>query len=349
MERTFSNGEQSFSGMGTIVLRPENGSIGVRPRLGVPALPEDPGSADYFAPEDGWPTTLTLAGWHTRRMAAPRTGFDAPETPSRGPDSGRAARTWLDAQAPRYSMRRFKLVRAFFSLVARAFSRVRVEGIDRLPSGSAVLCFTHQSWADPFYVLAAMPKQRRMYFFGPEQEEMRRGARNRLMRWSGTVVPYRPGKRGLVAATARVESILTGDVLLAIAGEGRIHAGETVVLPLKEGPAYLALRAGVPLVPIAINGTGWLGFRRVVRVRVGPPIDAACLVPSRPGTAEVAGLTAIAQIALESLVGDFPDQPRPRLFGRLLTELFNDWPDGSRPPTQARRPDLKGVRPGSGS
>lgn len=281
-------------------------------------------------------------------MAAPRARLDAPETPLRGPDS-RRARTWLDAQAPRYSIRRYRLVRAFFSLVARAFSRVRVEGVDRLPSGPAVLCFTHQSWADPFYVLAAVPKQRRMYFFGPEQEEMRRGARNRLMRWSGTVVPYRPGKRGLVAATDRVESILTGDALLAIAGEGRIHAGETVVLPLKEGPAYLALRAGVPLVPVAINGTGWLGFRRLVRVRVGLPLDAACRVPTRPGAAEVAALTAGVQIALESLVGDFADQPRPRIIGRLLTELFNEWPDGSRPQTQVRRPDFKGVRPGSGS
>jgi hypothetical protein len=31
MERAFSSMEQSFSGMRTIVLRPENGSIGVDP------------------------------------------------------------------------------------------------------------------------------------------------------------------------------------------------------------------------------------------------------------------------------------------------------------------------------
>jgi hypothetical protein len=35
--------------------------------------------------------------------------------------------------------------------------------------------------------------------------------------------------------------------------------------------------------------------------------------------------------ALEALVSDFPEQPKPGPIGRWLTELFNDWPEGSRP------------------
>ncbi len=254
----------------------------------------------------------------------------------------------LEAQAPRQSVHRYRAVRTFFGAVARSYSRVRVEGMERLPIGPSVLCFTHQSWADPIYLFAAISKQPRMYFFGPEQEDMRRGGRNRLMRWGGVVVPYRPGKRGLVAATARVEEILGEGAILAIAGEGRIHSGETIVLPLRDGPAYLALRAGVPLIPVAINGTSWLGFRRVVRVRVGLPIVAAPQTPARPNAEEVASLTTQTQAALEKLVADFPDQPLPGRIGRKLTELFNDWPDGSRPPAQSRKADLGTVRPGSG-
>ena len=211
-----------------------------------------------------------------------------------------------------------------------------MEGVERLPAGASVLCFTHQNWADPFYMFAAMPGRPRMYFFGPEQEEMRRGLRNRLMRWSGAVIPYQPGKRGLVGATARAESVLGGAALVAIAGEGQIHSGEGIVLPLRAGPAYLSLRAGVPLVPAVINGTSWLGFRRVVRVRVGLPIGTACRIPSRPSADEVARLTGQTQAALEMMVADFPDQPRPGRVGRWLTELFNDWPDGSRPIAQGR-------------
>ena len=46
------------------------------------------------------------------------------------------------------------------------------------------------------------------------------------------------------------------------------------LLRLEEGPAYFALRSGVPLVPIAINGTSWLRLGRRIRVVVGDPIQA---------------------------------------------------------------------------
>src|ERR1035437_4317508 len=99
-----------------------------------------------------------------------------------------------------------------------------------------------------------MPRRPRILFFGPEQEDMRRGARNRLIRWGGVAVPYQPGNRGLVAATVRVRQLIRGGASIAIAGEGRIHSGEGVILPLREGAAYLSLRAGVPLIPVAISG-----------------------------------------------------------------------------------------------
>jgi 1-acyl-sn-glycerol-3-phosphate acyltransferase len=242
----------------------------------------------------------------------------------------------MEVQAPAHSLRRYQAVRASASWIARRYSRVQVEGVEGLPVGPYVLCFTHQNWADPFYVFAAVPDKPRMYFFGPEQEEMRRGVRNRMMRWCGAVVPYKPGSRGLVAATARVQDLLSKGSILALAGEGRIHAGEGVVLPLRQGPAYLSLRAGVPLVPVAINGTGWLGFRRVVRIRVGAPIVAGSEFPSRPTTEDVTRLTAMAQQALEELVSDFADRPPPGSVGRRLTELFNDWPEGFRPAAPAR-------------
>jgi 1-acyl-sn-glycerol-3-phosphate acyltransferase len=159
---------------------------------------------------------------------------------------------------------------------------------------------------------------------------MRHGLRNRLMRWGGVVIPFRLGKRGLMAATARAETLLGEGSIVAIAGEGRIHAGEGIVLPLRDGPAYLSLRAGVPIVPMAINGTMWLGFRRVVRVRVGLSLGVSSL-PGRPAADQVRRLTAQLQSSLEMLVADFPDQPRPGPIGRWLTELFNDWPEGSRP------------------
>ncbi len=92
------------------------------------------------------------------------------------------------------------------------------------------------------------------------------------MSWAGTAIPYKPAKNDLLDATRRVTAVIDSGAVIAIAGEGRIHLGERTLLPLSEGAAYFALRSGVPLVPIAINGTSWLPFGGRVRVRVGDPI-----------------------------------------------------------------------------
>jgi 1-acyl-sn-glycerol-3-phosphate acyltransferase len=233
-------------------------------------------------------------------------------------------------------MWRYRLIRLALRIVTRAYSRFQLEGADLLPAGPSILCFSHQNWTDPFFVISALPAMPRTHFFGPEQEDMTRGFRNRLMRWGGVAVPYRPGRRGLVAATRRVGGLLAAGDRLAVAGEGRIHAGESVILPLLEGPAYMALRSGVALVPVAVNGTSWLAFRRRVRVRIGRPIAPAGDASARPTTEAVEAMTAEARGALLELVSDFVDPPRSRWIGGRLTELFNDWPEGARPPIPPR-------------
>jgi long-chain acyl-CoA synthetase len=214
--------------------------------------------------------------------------------------------------------------------------RVRVEGLERLPPAASILCVNHLSWADPFVVMAALPWFPRVSFFGPKEEDMRRGGRNRLMTWSGTAVPYRPEKDDLLGATRRVEAILGAGERLVIFGEGRIHAGERNLLPISDGPAFFALRARVPLVPVAINGTSWLGFGRRVRIRVGQPLPP----DGRPNRAGVDALTGAMTGAIQALVADAPQPGPPGRFGRWLTEVFNEWPEG-------RRPDAAGGRDAS--
>lgn len=226
---------------------------------------------------------------------------------------------------------RIVLTRLFCGLAARAVVRLRVEGRERLPAGPALLCFSHQCWVDPLILLAALPWSPDFALFGPKEEDMGVGGRNRLMTWTGLAVPYRPGKNDLIDTTRRVQAVFDAHWSLAIAGEGRIHIGEREILPLNEGPAYFALRASVPIVPVAINGTGWLAFGRTVRVRIGDPIP----VEGRPTRERVEALTAATAEALRGLVGDFADRPPPGPFWRWLTERFNDWPEGARPDVPA--------------
>lgn len=222
---------------------------------------------------------------------------------------------------------RYWLSRGAAWIVVRAYLRPRLEGRQRLPAGPAIYCFNHMNWSDPFVLMAILPFRPRLYFFGPKEEDMGVGGRNRLMSWTRTTVPYRPGKNDLRDATRRVSAVIASGGVLAIAGEGRIHASEHELLPLQEGPAYFALRSGVPLVPIAISGTSWLRLGRRIRVVVGEALPAT----GRPTREAVDELTALCWTALHALVADRPDFPRPGPVGRWLTEAFNDWPEGERP------------------
>ena len=221
---------------------------------------------------------------------------------------------------------RYWLTRIVVSCLVRAYMRVRLDGRQRLPGGPAIYCFNHLSWADPFMLLATLPGAPRLFFFGPKEEDMSAGSRNRLMTWSGIAIPYKPAKMDLRDSTRRVEQVLAAGGGVAIAGEGRIHALERDLLPLSKGPAYFALRAGVPIVPVAINGTSWLRFGGRVTVTVGEAIP----VEGRPTREAVDALTARTWSALYAMVADAPEVAQPGRVGRWLTEVFNDWPEGSR-------------------
>jgi 1-acyl-sn-glycerol-3-phosphate acyltransferase len=221
---------------------------------------------------------------------------------------------------------RYWLARLVASSVTRGYLRVRLVGRERLPPGAAIYCFNHMSWVDPFALMAILPLRPRLWFFGPKEEDMAVGGRNRIMSWTGTTIPYKPGKNDLLEATRRVAAVIESGGVVAIAGEGRIHVRESELLPLSEGAAYFAMRSGVPLVPVAIHGTSWLHLGGRITVEIGDPV----LTAGRPSRDAVAEGTMRLTAALGAMVAHAPEVSRPGRFGRWVTERFNEWPEGSR-------------------
>lgn len=221
---------------------------------------------------------------------------------------------------------RYYFSRIVMAAVTRGWLRVAVVGRERLPGGPAIYAFNHLSWVDPFVLMATLPLRPRLSFFGPREEDMEVGGRNRLMLWTGSAIPYKPGKNDLLEATRRVGAVIADGGIVAIAGEGRIGALEDRLLPLNDGPAYFALRSRVPLVPIAINGTTWLRFGGRVRVRIGEPIVG----DGRPDRAAVEAMTVTLAARLQGMLDGWPEPERTGRLAGWLTDRFNEWPEGSR-------------------
>ncbi|MEO8272590.1 MAG: lysophospholipid acyltransferase family protein [Chloroflexota bacterium] len=208
----------------------------------------------------------------------------------------------------------------------KTWFRIDVIGAERVGQGPVVFCFNHLGWTDPLVLMAAFPKQPRLFFYGPKEADLRKGGRNRFMWWFGICVPFSPLKDDLLTSVRWVQAVFDTGGSLAISGEGTIHVHEGELLPFEEGPAYMALRGGVPLVPVAITGTSWARFRGRVTVRIGDPIPTG----ERPTRQALASYTARIWHAIRAMVDGDRELPPPSRFERWATDLFNDWGPGGR-------------------
>ena len=128
--------------------------------------------------------------------------------------------------------------------------RVRVEGAERLPqTGGYVLAPSHRSMAD--IPLLSVITTRRIRFMG-KVEAFKIPVLSSIFRALGGFPVARDGsdRKALRDAMAMLQA---GDIL-AVFPEGTRQQGPKIA-PLQPGAAYLALRAGVPVVPVAIAGS----------------------------------------------------------------------------------------------
>ena len=155
--------------------------------------------------------------------------------------------------------------------------RVRVEGLENIsPDGVYVFASNHASYMDTPVVLGNVPVQFR--FLAKRGLFLIPFLGTHLQR-AGHIPVFRGNARqNLKTLGMAAETIQKRDISLLIFPEGgRSHDG--VMGPFTEGAAYIAIKAGVPLVPLTLVGTRAIlpygsGFPRSGRVRmlIGKPI-----------------------------------------------------------------------------
>jgi len=139
-----------------------------------------------------------------------------------------------------------------FAGVRLAGIRVETIGREKLdPARTYIYMSNHVSNVDPPLLLPLIPQRTSVM---AKKELFRYPLLGTVMR-IGSLVPVDRGHReaGIAAVEAATEVVRQG-ISMTIFVEGK-RSLDGKLLPFKKGPFYLAMQAGVPVVPITIAGT----------------------------------------------------------------------------------------------
>lgn len=198
----------------------------------------------------------------------------------------------------------YRGVRAVVAEFCRAFWRVRIRGLEHIPAeGPFILSPVHRSNVDT--PLVALMGHRTLRFMGKDTMW-----KFRISDWFFTSMGGFPVHRGTPDRDAlrSCERLLADGQPLVIFPEGTRRRGP-VVEEIFEGPAYLAGKLQVPIVPVGIGGSegampkGSRGIRPVkISIVIGEPIAPPAPTESgRVGRKGVRALTAQLQQRLQEL------------------------------------------------
>ena len=199
--------------------------------------------------------------------------------------------------------------------------RVRVEGRENLPQGRPyIVASNHQAWYDPALVLLALPSGVPMvYSMARRDTVFDRGWKRAIVRRLGVfaIAPHE-GELDLTGL-ASVYHVLSRGGRVLIFPEGRYSRGRRM-RPLKKGVAHFALQAGVPIVPLAIDGLERLRPFARVTISIGRPVypdPPAWWNPSR----RVLGVLERLQASILALFDRSAKGPEDRMLARLRRRL----------------------------
>ncbi|TPW77570.1 lysophospholipid acyltransferase family protein [Schumannella soli] len=218
--------------------------------------------------------------------------------------------------------------------LAKAGFRPKVEGKRNVPKrGAVILASNHLSFIDSVVITLVAPRM--VSFLAKSDYFTGTGVKGWLSKVFFSGVGAVPVERGAGAAAQQALdaglAILEKGDAFAIYPEGtrsldgKLYKGRT-------GVAWLALTAGVPVVPVGIVGTDELqpvGSNRIhrakVTVRFGKPLDLAHFGPATSGRARRQATDAIMaeiqKLSGQELAGRYNESPAANVVERVKRAL----------------------------
>ncbi|HXN98517.1 MAG TPA: lysophospholipid acyltransferase family protein [Candidatus Acidoferrales bacterium] len=168
-----------------------------------------------------------------------------------------------------------KVVRA---AVRIAGVRVRVEGVGNIPPGVCIFAANHVSNMDPLAFVPAIPRRVAILV---KKEVFRIPILGTAMRMAKLVPVDRENREAAAGSVDTAVKYLREGLSFAVYPEGtRSHDGR--LLPFKKGTFLIAIRAGVPVVPVSIVGAQdllrkgeWSVRPGEVSIHFGPAVDVS--------------------------------------------------------------------------
>lgn len=198
------------------------------------------------------------------------------------------------------------LLRVLLRIVLFLIGSMSVTGREHVPeSGPYIIVVNHMSKADPPLLFLALPPMRLHFFAGEKWEN--HPLFGPIMKTVG-VIYIKRGEVDRKALRQAMEALREGSIF-GLAPEGT-RSKQGKLIEAKDGAAYLASRAKVPILPCAVTNTDLVGenVKRLRRTHMDVNIGEPFMLPSLGHRAKGRELEAYTHLIMIHIADLLPER-----------------------------------------